>query len=296
MGTLRVFCVFLILLAGCTLGMDRSQSRDDAGIAGAESPDASGGNGEQRGNGGAGGAGGETGEGDTDTGTGGASVEGGGDGGGGTAAVAGRPLPGFAGASGKSGAGGAPVIADGGDLSDRAVARDKRCWEGYYEGGFSGVYTSQVIILATMGIWTSIPVAGEVKFNMAPNPGSNGDSFTVSDGQFAGAAMDMFPFFAELHGELDCEASRFEGALKNGYYEIGTDKYAFQGIARSLYDSANLAIVSGVWSVTKPAGSATGFPDPIDVQPGVPPDSQFPVGFSGGTGEWDAVFLSETPQ
>jgi len=216
--------------------------------------------------------------------------------------VAGRPGPGLGGTGGTSGTGGnggagfTPVIADGGDLSDGGMSPDGTCWEGHYEGAFSGLYNSQALALASMGLYTTMPVTGEVQFNMAPKPGSGDGSFTVSDGQFAGTAMDMFPFFSELDGELDCDALRFEGELKNGYYEIGVDRYAFQGIARSLYDSADPAFAGGVWSVTEPVGYPAEFPDPVDVQPGVPPPSQFPADFNGGTGEWDAVFLSETPQ
>lgn len=231
--------------------------------------------------------------------------------------MAGEPLAGaggvggYGGSGGFGGAGGTAVIADGGDLSDRVMPHDGTCKAGYYEGAFSGLYVSQVLNSATMGLYTNIPIAGDIKFNIEQEPGSAGESFAVSEGQFAGTGMSMFPFFAEFYGELDCNALRFEGELKKGYYEIGADKFAFQGMARSLYDPASFAFDDGVWSVAEPVGSAPfespsdpdagyppdkEFPAPIEVQPGVPPNTQFPVGFEGGAGEWNAILISETPQ
>lgn len=70
MDRLQFLLLSLFLLASCTLRGHRSRFQDDAGIAGAEKGDASGGNGDRRGTGG---AGGETGEGGT--GAGGASDE-----------------------------------------------------------------------------------------------------------------------------------------------------------------------------------------------------------------------------
>ena len=124
--------------------------------------------------------------------------------------------------------------------------------------------------------------------------------------------MGTFPFYAELHGELDCWNRRFEGELRKGYYMVGADKYAFQGVARSLFDPTNVGVFfSGVWSVTEASagnpydspsnpGSAyppdTDFPAPLEVQPGSPFEGTYPVGFEGGTGQWNAALVSETPQ
>jgi hypothetical protein len=173
------------------------------------------------------------------------------------------------------------------------------CEAGYYEGLFDGMYNSQATALASFGFWTTVPVDGDVSATIQEKAGSNGEFFEIADGVFEGTAMDMFPFVGDFEGELDCESKSFEGALKRCYYEIGMDRYGFEGIARSQYDVVNHAFINGVWSVTEPTSNSiiyspltpdaappTDYPAPLDVQPGQALPATYPVAYKGGTGNW----------
>lgn len=178
------------------------------------------------------------------------------------------------------------------------------CEAGYYEGLFDGLYNSEAMINATFGFWPTVPVDGNVSATIQEKPGSNGEFFEIADGVFEGVAMEMFPFIGDFVGELNCDTKSFEGALKNCYYEIGFDRYGFEGIARSQYDIINHAFINGVWSVTEPASGsiiysplnpdaapATDYPPPLDVQAGQPLPATYPIAFKGGTGNWSMTFV-----
>ncbi len=192
----------------------------------------------------------------------------------------------------------------------RTVPTGGECKAGYYEGVFGGLYNSQALLTATLYIYGTIPVLGDVRFNIEEKPGSGGEFFTVSDGHFTGSAMGMFPFDGDFYGELDCSTKSFTGTLENCYYMVGLDKYAFQGIAVSNYDPINHTYVGGMWSVTEPVGEAifdsptnpdAGYPDdgefpvPLPIQAGVPFGDFFPPGFEGGAGDWNAIWVRDVP-
>jgi hypothetical protein len=189
---------------------------------------------------------------------------------------------------------------------ERTVPTGGSCEAGNYAGAFTGLYNSQALMQATMGFYATIPVAGDVRFNINEKPGSNGEWFEISDGHFIGAALVTFPFEGDFYGTLECSTRSFEGGLKNCYYMVGLDKYAFQGIAVSNYDTFNHTFVGGMWSVTEPVGQAifdsptnpdagypadSEFPPPLDIQAGTPFVGFFPPGFEGGVGDWNAAFV-----
>ncbi len=189
------------------------------------------------------------------------------------------------------------------DFEWQRTAPEGTCKAGFYDGLFDGLYNSQATALASFGFWTTVPVDGNVSATIQEKPGTNGEFFEIADGVFEGTAMDMFPFVGDFEGELNCETKTFEGALKRCYYEIGMDRYGFEGIARSQYDVINHAFINGVWSVTEPAGNSiiyspltpdaappTDYPPPLDVQPGQPLPATYPVAYKGGTGNWSMTF------
>jgi hypothetical protein len=189
---------------------------------------------------------------------------------------------------------------------ERIVPTGGSCEAGFYQGAFSGLYNSQALISATMGFYSTIPVMGNVEFTINEKPGSSGEWFEISDGHFLGSALAMFPFDGDFYGALECSTRSFKGTLENCYYMVGADKYAFQGIAVSNYDTFNHTFVGGMWSVTEPTGNAifespsapdagyppdTEFPPPLPIQAGTPFSGFFPPGFEGGAGDWNATFV-----
>jgi hypothetical protein len=189
---------------------------------------------------------------------------------------------------------------------ERTMPLGGSCEAGNYAGAFTGLYASQALIQATMGFYTTIPVAGDVKFNINEKPGSNGEWFEISDGHFIGTALAMFPFDGDFYGALECSTRSFQGTLENCYYMVGGDKYAFQGIAVSNYDTFNHTFVGGMWSVTEPEGNAIFdspgnpdagyplddlFPEPLPIQAGTPFQGFFPPLFAGGAGDWNAAYV-----
>jgi hypothetical protein len=180
------------------------------------------------------------------------------------------------------------------------------CEAGFYQGAFTGLYNSQALSTATLGFYATVPVMGNVEFTINEKPGSSGEWFEISDGHFIGTALAMFPFDGDFYGALECSTRSFEGGLKNCYYMIGLDKYAFQGVAVSNYDPFNHAFIGGMWSVTEPTGNAifdsptnpdagyppdSEFPQPLDIQAGTPFSGFFPPLFEGGVGDWNATFV-----
>jgi hypothetical protein len=184
------------------------------------------------------------------------------------------------------------------------------CRAGYYEGAFDGIFNSEVMSNLTVGFFSSVPVNGDVKFNIMEKPGTSGEQFEISDGHFLGTAMKMFPFDGDFYGTLDCNTKAFTGGLRNCYYVVGEDKYAFQGIALSQYDVTINTFTNGVWSVAEPSTGAcyysplldidkpypadSEFPTPMDVQPGNKIDTNvftLPWEYRGGLGNWTGTFV-----
>ncbi len=210
---------------------------------------------------------------------------------------------------GSSGGGTGDSILNKGDARfewERVVPTGGSCEAGDYAGVFAGLYASQALIQATMGFYTTIPVAGDVSFNIDEKPGSSGEWFEISDGHFRGSALAMFPFDGDFYGSLECSTRTFIGSLENCYYMVGADKYAFQGTAVSNYDPINHTFVGGMWSVTEPEGNAIFdspsnpdagypaddlFPVPLPIQAGTPFQGVFPPLFAGGAGDWNAAYV-----
>jgi len=188
----------------------------------------------------------------------------------------------------------------------RTVPTGGSCEAGNYAGALTGLYASQAMSTGGIGFYTAIPVEGDLGFNIEEKPGSNGEWFEISDGHFRGSALFLFPFVGDFYGALECSTRSFTGALKNCYYIVEGDKYAFQGITVSSYDTINHTFVSGIWSVTEPEGSAVFdspsnpnapypadelFPIPLPLQAGTRFQGFLPALFQGGVGDWNAAYL-----
>jgi hypothetical protein len=198
-----------------------------------------------------------------------------------------------------------PLNIGNADFEWQRTVPEGSCEAGLYEGAFDGLYNSEVMVNLTIGIAPTVQVDGDVSATIQEKPGSNGEFLEIADGVFEGTAMGMIPFVGDFRGELNCDTKSFEGTLENCYYELGFDKYGFQGIALSQYDVVNHAFVNGVWSVTEPASGsiiysplnpdasvATDYPPPLDVQPGQTLPDSYPYAFKGGTGNWSMSFVS----
>jgi hypothetical protein len=177
---------------------------------------------------------------------------------------------------------------------------------GLYEGSFDSKYISPVSF--PFGFVLYEPVSGDVRATFREKLGDNGEIFEIVDGKFQGMMMESFPFEADLSGEFNYATTIFTGALEHGYYDVGEERYAFQGVALAKYDLVNSSFVQGVWSVTEPEGSslissktspdaidysAFNFPTPLTVKPGdaLPSYSDYSTGFKGGVGNWNALYV-----
>ncbi len=190
---------------------------------------------------------------------------------------------------------------------DRTPPPGGGCEPGIYEGLFDGLYNPQVTVALSFGFWTTIAIFGVVQFALEEEPASGGEILEIANGHFVGSAFMPIPFEARLSGTLDCRTGAFEGVLKDGFYMVGFDKYAFSGVIKSNYDVISHTFVDGVWSVTEPDNALIesplvppegfphvedlDFPDPLEVEPAQPLPAPYPPGFRGGVGTWWASLL-----
>ena len=154
---------------------------------------------------------------------------------------------------------------------------DSACKAGFYEGTFTGTYSSHITVV---GI--GIPMSGNVDFTLnqegtasqtcmidvqgeGTTTESCNDVFTLSGGAITGTMDGLFPYYCTFTGTLDCT----QNVLDNGWMECtycaigvipdgggaGGDALAatgaggnFAGVLHANYDTTTLSFTDGVWN------------------------------------------------
>jgi hypothetical protein len=155
---------------------------------------------------------------------------------------------------------------------------DSACKAGFYEGMFTGTYSSHITVV---GI--DIPVSGNVQLTLDQEGSSNqqctidvqgegvttescSDVFSLSGGTIQGILDGLFPYFCTLTGTLDCATESLDnGWMECTYCAIGVildggtppgDPLAnctgaggnFAGPLTASYDTSTLSFTSGTWN------------------------------------------------
>ena len=170
------------------------------------------------------------------------------------------------------------------------------CKPGRYVGDFSGTYRSQVwgngdpaAALMVNGLADPITGVEPLEFRLekaeevqcAANDEFCG-GFKVTGGKMMGGAdpsntgIISVHFEIDLTGDLDCRTGEFRGKLSNGFYDVATVLYYFEGDIVGKYDSSTSSFYEGEWSVVE------------EPKPGllIPPDQSI-----GGEGTWQASWV-----
>jgi hypothetical protein len=212
---------------------------------------------------------------------------------------------GGAGAGGGSGTGGTgaspgavPLTFPGNQRADITFAwqssaqpvTDGSCPPGEYEGNFQGLYYS---VLAPGGLpvpVTNVDLPGQPSgFHFLLSPAQGGEITQAVKGEINGLADQLFPFKADILGQLNCRTGAFTGTLTNGTYSIlvsGLLPQSFEGILSGHYDKRTHTFVSGVWDVKETTATPPG-----TLAPTLPRD--FKRDGFGGSGEFSAALATD---
>ncbi|MET0387757.1 MAG: hypothetical protein ABW321_17430 [Polyangiales bacterium] len=168
------------------------------------------------------------------------------------------------------------------------------CLPGKYEGTFGGIYWSYIATLAPISE-LAVPIAnldipGEPSgFHFTVEPAQGGETILKIKGEMVGTADLVFPFDADLEGELDCKTKTFQARMINGVYSVlieGLVAQQFVGVLNGSYDVRTQTFINGQWDVWETSG--------------MPPGRQAPMlprefardGF-GGFGTWSAALPTD---
>lgn len=126
-------------------------------------------------------------------------------------------------------------------------------------GHYVGQYMCRLFIIATEGEG-AFDVSGTVDLQLEQS--TQGELLRVQNGKFTSATLAAIPVAADIVGELDCSAARFEGRLENGTFSVALGlpvpftEGTFSGPLVADYD-VSAAALSGRWDMT---GELDGFP------------------------------------
>ncbi|HEX4351348.1 MAG TPA: hypothetical protein VHZ95_00515 [Polyangiales bacterium] len=145
------------------------------------------------------------------------------------------------------------------------------CLPGNYEGTFGGLYWSYIATLAPIS-GLSVPIA-DIELPDAPSgfhftvmPAEGGETVLKIKGVMDGNADLVFPFSADIVGELDCKTKTFTGQMINGMYSVliqGLIAQSFTGVLNGDYDVRTHTFVNGTWDVWETSGMPPGKPAPM---------------------------------
>lgn len=131
---------------------------------------------------------------------------------------------------------------------------DGTCVAGHYVGTFDGKYNSPVIFNLPVDVMQSPDsLTPGMEFTLVRG---QGEIFEVKEGKLKGVAATgllRVNFEADITGMLDCSTRKFTGRLENGFYDIATVHYLFEGPISADYDKQTHSFVNGLWSVKEPA-------------------------------------------
>ncbi|MEY4580481.1 MAG: hypothetical protein RL701_5184 [Pseudomonadota bacterium] len=194
--------------------------------------------------------------------------------------------------------GGTAINLDGNNRTDiqfvwqktAAGAEAGGCLPGNYEGTFGGIYWSYIATLAPIED-LAVPIANvdlpgaPSGFNFTVEPATGGETILKIKGVMNGTADLVFPFTANIEGELDCKTKTFNARMLNGKYSVlleGLVAQDFVGVMTSRYDTRTHTFIEGVWDVWETSGVPPG-----TQAPSLPRD--FPRDGFGGFGTFAAA-------
>ena len=167
---------------------------------------------------------------------------------------------------------------------------DGSCPPGQYEGNLQGWYSS---ILSPGGIpipITNLDLPGAPSgFHFELAPAQGGEITQAVRGEVNGLADGLFPFKAQIDGELNCRSGTFTGRLSTGHYSILVDGLLpqnFEGVLSAHYDKRTRTFVNGVWDVMETSATPPG-----RLAPTLPRD--FTRDGYGGSGEFAAALPTD---
>jgi len=163
------------------------------------------------------------------------------------------------------------------------------CPPGDYEGNFLGIYYSY-IASASGAPGLGVPIAnldleGGSGLRFTLEPAQGGETTQKVRGVMEGTADGVFPFGAQLSGELDCKAGTFVADMSMGTYSVLIDGLApqlFEGVMTGRYDHRTHTFVDGTWDVWETSAMPPGGPS------ATLPRDYMRDGY-GGSGEWAAA-------
>ena len=126
-------------------------------------------------------------------------------------------------------------------------------------GHYVGEYMCRLFIIRMDGDG-AFDVSGTVDMQLEQS--TQGELLRVQNGKFTSATLAAIPVAAEIVGELNCSASKFEGRLENGTFSValGLDipftQGTFSGPLTGDYEAGPSAL-SGTWNMV---GELDGFP------------------------------------
>jgi hypothetical protein len=171
--------------------------------------------------------------------------------------------------------------------STAAPILDGSCPPGRYEGNLEGVYYSTLNPTPIgLPITNLDPPGAPSGFHFDLEPALGGETIQKVKGEVDGLADALFPFKAQIEGELNCRTGVFTGTLFDGSYSILVDgllPQKFDGVVSSKYDKRTHTFVNGSWDVRE----TTAVP-PGRLAPTLPHDLTRD-GF-GGSGDFAAAF------
>lgn len=126
-------------------------------------------------------------------------------------------------------------------------------------GHYVGTYMCRLFIVVTEGEG-AFDVSGTV--DLVLEQSANGELFRVQNGKFNSATLAAIPVRADVLGELDCSAGKFDGRLERGVFSVALDlgipftEGMFSGPLTADYDQTTAAL-TGTWNMQ---GELDGFP------------------------------------
>jgi hypothetical protein len=126
-------------------------------------------------------------------------------------------------------------------------------------GRYVGEYSCRLFIVVAQGDG-AFDVSGTIDMRLEQT--LDGELLRISDGRFMSATLAAIPVAADIVGELDCSASRFQGRLENGTFSVALGlpipftEGTFAGPLGASYEPST-GTLSGTWDMM---GQLAGFP------------------------------------
>ncbi len=139
---------------------------------------------------------------------------------------------------------------------------DGSCPPGQYEGNLQGLYYSMLNPTPVPLPITNVDTPGAPSgFHFTLSPAQGGEITQAVQGEVDGLADALFPFKAQIQGQLNCSSGVFTGQMTNGTYSIlvsGLLPQSFDGVMSARYDKPTHTFVDGQWDVRETSATPPG--------------------------------------